>query len=354
MTAKPNGAPGLRVLVVDDSPTVRAVLRRLLARTHDLTVVAEAGDGAEAVELVRRLEPDVVLMDVEMPQLDGWAATEQIMRERPTPVLVLSSRVDRDQQQAAFRAMRSGALDVVPKPIDTAGWELLHDTLPQTVRAAAQRGRGTPAASVRGGAAASSEALAARGSELHWVAIGASTGGPPAVRELLEALPTPCPVRVVIVQHIAAGFEEAMVEWLARDLGRDIRLADDGEEPRPGSVRFAPAGAHLRLSADGSLRLDRRTPPRSGHRPSVDELFFSCARNLPQRSAGVLLSGMGSDGAAGLLALRRAGGLTVVQDAASSAIWGMPRAALDCGAADLALSPREIGRTLVRAWEVRS
>ena len=352
----------VRVLVVDDSATIRAVLRRLFGRTSDVTVIGEASDGARAVAETLRLGPDVVLMDIEMPGMDGFAATSRIMAVKPTPILVLTSRANRNEVETAFEAIRHGALEVLAKPEDTAGWERLAATLPVTVRAAAQvhsvqphepAGEQAGRADMRRATARVVKPDLARGQSIRFVAVGASTGGPNAIHAFLGALPPSPPAPVLVVQHIASGFEEGLADWLAKDLQRDVRVARDGEVAEPGAVRVGPAGAHLRLGAKGTLLLDTATPPRGGHRPAVDELFFSCAENSPHHVAGVLLSGMGVDGAEGLLALRRAGGLTMVQDEASSVIFGMPRAALDRGAAEIALPPAELAHLLGRHWEAR-
>jgi two-component system chemotaxis response regulator CheB len=353
----------IRVLVADDSTSVRAVLRRLFARTADLRVVAEAADGAQAVQAVLDHLPQVVLMDLQMPVMDGYAAIERIMALRPTPVVVLSSRANRNQMQTAFEAIRRGAVEVLPKPEDPASWEALAGSLPHTVRVAAAArprpvaepgqapARRMPAAGHgAGGGEEAGTGQAAREGWMRWVAIGASTGGPAALRELLEEMPPQPPVSFLVVQHIAAGFEAAMADWLNKELPLDVRLARDAEVPQPGAVCLAPAGAHLRLAHGGVLRLDAETPARRGHRPSVDELFLSCAECCPRQSAGVLLTGMGSDGAEGLAAMRRGGALTAVQDEASSVVFGMPRVALERGAAELALPPRELARLLARGW----
>jgi two-component system, chemotaxis family, protein-glutamate methylesterase/glutaminase len=337
----------ITVMVVDDSPTVRAVLRRVLARTPDVRVIGEASDGAQAVEEVLKLRPDVILMDVEMPVMDGFAATEQIMRLRPTPVLMVTSRANRDQVRTAFEAIHRGALEVLPKPEDPTGWEALTQTLPHLIRSAvkARTGRLEPPEMP-----AVVPFPAARPG-VRYVAIGASTGGPQAVHELLSSLPAIPPAAILIVQHIATGFEEGLADWLAKDLGRDVQLATEGEPARAGTVRVAPGGAHLLLDANGVMHLDPHGPARGGHRPSVDVLFSSCARSCPRQVAGVLLSGMGRDGADGLLALKKAGGLTMVQDESSSVVFGMPRIALEQGAAEIALPPRELGRFLARCWQ---
>ncbi len=339
----------IRVLLVDDSPSVRAVLKRFFSRTTDIQVVGEAEDGALALRAVLEAQPDVIVMDLQMPVMDGYAAIEQIMSIRPTPIVVLSSRATRNQMQTAFEAIRRGALEVLPKPEDTPSWNQLAESLPETVRAIIEaqsqprprrRPRTAPEVTAPGGGPR----------ELRWIAIGASTGGPAAIRELLVSLPADAPTGFVIVQHIASGFELGFSDWLNSQLPFDVRLAKDGEMLRKGTVRLAPGGSHLRMEAEGVLRLDTRTPARRGHRPSVDELFLSCAESCPREVAGVLMTGMGADGVEGLLALRKAGGLTLVQDEASSVVFGMPRVALEKRAADIALPPQELARTLVRAW----
>ena len=357
----------VRVLIVDDSATVRAVLRRLLDRDPGIEVAGEASDGAQAVEATLRFRPDVVLMDIEMPGTDGYTAIERIMTLRPTPILVLTSRATRDHARTAFEAIRRGALEVVPKPADTIGWEELAASLPLTVRAIATArlpappapGDRRPALEALVAAARPAVATArprppaawpAPAAAIRYIAVGASTGGPTAVRELIAALPAVIPASVLVVQHIAAGFEGSFVEWLGAELQRSTRVAVDGECPHAGDVRVAPPGAHLALGADGLLHLDSASPPRRGHRPSADDLFRSCARAFPRATVGVLLTGMGSDGAEGLAELRRAGGVTVVQDEASSIVFGMPRAALECGAAETALPPAAIGAALGRCF----
>jgi two-component system chemotaxis response regulator CheB len=344
MTGKPNP---INVMLVDDSPTVRAVLRRILARTPDVHVIGEAANGLEAVELTLKLRPDVILMDVEMPVMDGFAATERIMSLRPTPVLMVTSRANRDQVRTAFEAIHRGALEVLPKPEDPSGWDTLTQTLPHVVRSAI-KARTAPLEPVDLPASLAAPPV---WHGVRYVAVGASTGGPQAVHELLGALPASPPATILIVQHIATGFEEGLADWLAKDLRRDVKLAVDGEPAAPATVRVAPSGAHLLLDARGVIRLDPTSPPRGGHRPSVDVLFHSCARSSPRQVAGVLLSGMGRDGAEGLGALRKAGGLTMVQDERSSVVFGMPRIALEQGAAEIALPPSELGRFLSRCWQ---
>jgi len=358
-----------RVLVVDDSPTVRAVLCRVLSRVGGVEVVGQAGDGREAVEAESRLRPDVVIMDIEMPEVDGFVATERIMAESPTAVIVVSSRVNRDEMRTAFEAIRRGAVGVLPKPETPSDWEEMEQTLAETIRALARTSHRmtTAAPATRRGeksrlavparaatpSAVSAAEVPAEGS-LRFLGVGASTGGPGAVRELLEGLGPRLGLGVAVVQHISPGFELGMADWLAAELRLDVRVAREGEPLAPGVVRIAPPDGHLRVDGEGRLELDRSTPPRRGHRPSADELFWSLAAHSPRETAGVLLSGMGDDGALGLAGLREAGGFTAVQDEASCAVFGMPRAALELGAAGLALAPVEIGRLLARAVRDRS
>jgi two-component system chemotaxis response regulator CheB len=337
----------VRVLLVDDSPTVRAVMRRILIGSGGIEVVGEAGNGLEAVEAALKLRPEAIVMDLDMPGVDGYVATERIMVQCPVPVVVVTSRVQPGQMGAAFRAIKAGAVGVFPKPEVPGQWEDLARTLPATLREvgiAHRRERRQPASCTGGDRAP--------GERLHTLAIGASTGGPGAICELLRELGRESALRVAVVQHIASGFEAPFADWLRHELGVDVRLARTGEVIPPGAVRIAPEGSHLCVDAGWVQRLDAATLPVRGHRPSADVLFRSLAREPARGVAGVLLTGMGSDGADGLLELRHAGGFTVTQDEASCAVFGMPRSALERGAADLALPPREIGRLLADRMEV--
>ncbi len=326
------------VLLVDDSPTVRAVLRRLLNPPSDLQVVGEATNGQEAVDLVLKLRPHVVLMDVEMPVMDGLEAIQRIMELRPTPILVLTSRANRDRMAIAFEAVRRGALEVLPKPEAPGGWEELAWRLPELLRTAAGLPPRRPVLQSPRRASRVTPRV------VEWILLGASTGGPGALRAFLAALPSGVQAPMAVVQHIAPGFEDGLAHWLARESGRDVQVARAKEKPPAGAVRLAPGKSHLRLAVDGSLEVDPETPPRQGHRPSVDVLFESALSLRPAHVVAILFSGMGSDGAYGLLQLKRAGAVTAVQDEASSAVFGMPKQALELGATEVALPPEELAR----------
>ncbi|MCP4656001.1 MAG: response regulator [bacterium] len=339
----------LRILLVDDSQIVRVVLNRILRKAPDIQVVGEAEDGLSAVHLAARLRPDVILMDIAMPRLDGIEATEQIMAEAPTAILVFSSEARVAEGRLVFEALERGAVDVLAKPESPAAWTQLATQLPEQLRVVARSfsqderhktGRVEPPPAIP---AAPSELRA----PIRFLAIGASTGGPEALREFLAEMAPEPPMAILVVQHIAREFEEGLVEWLRRDLQLDFRIATEGEYPQPGAVRLGPQGSHLRLEAGGWLRLDTETAPLRGHRPAADALLRSCAVAAGHQAAGILLSGMGRDGVEGLLALRDAGCVTLVQNRATSVVFGMPQAALEARAASVALSPRGLARYLL-------
>ncbi len=341
----------IRVILVDDSATVRAVLRRVLTQCPDVQVVAEAADGVEGVAAVMSQRPDLVILDVQMPKMDGFQAIEQIMRQRPTPILVITSQVRRDELHTAFRAVQLGALEVFPKPEGPDDWRSMLENLPAVVRRLATvalepRTYAPPVTATEQELSPLPPAVAEVTPQL--VVVGASAGGPGAVRELLLALGPPVPVGVLITQHIVGGFETGLADWLTRETGVDVRVARGGEPTFEPRVWLAPPGAHLRITEDRRVLLDSRSPPRFGHRPSIDVLFESCVERYGRHAVGVLLSGMGRDGVDGMGAMRRAGAPTFVQDRASCVVFGIPQAAMAAGAAQSAQPPGQIGRCIRR------
>lgn len=360
----------IRCLVVDDSRAFRAVLRHILATAPGVEVVGEACDGREAVALVRTLRPDVVTMDVRMPHLDGLAALEEIMRVAPTPVVVVSAEADGAAQQLSFRALQLGAIEVLPKPRDPGSprFERQAEAIRQAVRAVAglvlvgRRRAGASAAPAAPGGASTAAApsppraarvpAAARGREepaaggVDAIAIAASTGGPAALATILGALPRSLGAPILVAQHIAPGFEPGLARWLGGVTPLAVRLAEDGDALAGGTVYLAKDGRHLG-TAGRRIRLSDE-PPVGGFRPSGTHLFASLARDYGARAAGFVLSGMGSDGADGLSLVRAAGGYTAAQSAASSVVFGMPRVALESGAAAHELELEEIARVIAR------
>jgi two-component system chemotaxis response regulator CheB len=340
----------IRVLVVEDSATMRHHLRESLAVDPDLHVVGEAVDGKQAVELCGRLRPDVVTMDMMLPTMSGLVATEHIMADFPTPILVVSS-ADRQELFSTYNALAAGAVDVLEKPRgdgSDAGWER---RLCSAVRLVSRiRVITHPRARLDGRdrqtrpPAAEKQPVVQGDGALRVVALGASTGGPGALTELLRALPAGFRTPVLCVQHIAASepFAVAFSDWLADQTGHDVSYAVDGTlvSLLANRVVLAPPDRHL-LVRDGVLRLDSG-PLRHSCRPAVDVLFESVAGEYGAAAAGALLTGMGRDGAEGLLRMRARGATTFAQDEASCVVYGMPREAALLGAAAYVLPPARI------------
>lgn len=335
-----------RVLVADDSPTIRHALRVLLEEDRDLTVVAEAKDGDEAVAVAQREKPDVITMDVMMPGLDGLRATEEIMAVAPTRIIVISQLATREQS-LAFRALEAGALELLPKPqirgtADLQRWGL-------EVRQAIRLMREVPVVTRHRPALAGAATVPHGGRRaLDAVGLVASTGGPQAVVSILARLPPGLPVTLLVAQHIASGFVDGMRRWFAESTRLEVRIASDREKAQRGCVYLAPPGCSLVWTRDGALG----TPAcGQGLCPSGDALLSSLAEELGPRAGGVVLSGMGEDGARGLLAVRRAGGLALAQSAATSVVNGMPGAAHALGAAEALVAPEEAAARLVAACQ---
>jgi two-component system chemotaxis response regulator CheB len=346
----------LRVLVVEDSVTVRKRLCEVLASDPELQVVGEADNGELAIELCRALRPDVLTMDMMLPRMTGLAATEYIMAHFPTPILVVSSSFNRGELFRTYDALAAGAVDVLDKP---GGHEAEGDWEQRLISSVKVVARIRVITHLRARMNARVATLPAPGRP--WcklIAIGASTGGPRAVVDVLRALPSPLSVPVLLVLHINEPFGTAFADWLATQTPHRVACAQDGETlaAAAGRVLTAPPGRHLVLS-QGCLRL-MFEPERHSCRPSIDRLFESLAVERGAATAACLLTGMGRDGAAGLLDIRRAGGLTIAQDEATSVIYGMPREAVLIGAAERVLPLDEIGPALAAAttpgWEAQT
>jgi two-component system chemotaxis response regulator CheB len=318
----------IRVLLVDDSALMRNVLRELIEASGDIVVAGEASNGLSGCEKSTELHPDLVVMDIDMPVMDGVAATARIMRESPAPILVFSASAE---SPAGFAALEAGARDVLLKPdIDTMNDDAFRAGFYDRVRALVRNVRrpgpsGIPAR----GFAVPEPALVGR---VQAIVIGASTGGPVAVRSLLSALPAGFPVGVALVQHLEDGFDAGYVRWLGESCRLRVLLAGEGVMVlEPGTVTVAPVNRHL-VVRNGMLALD--DGPRIGNqKPAVDALFKTAAAWFGSGLVGVLLTGMGRDGADGCKAIVAAGGRTLVQDQDTSAIFGMPKAAIELGAA---------------------
>lgn len=341
----------IRVLVVDDSLTVRRRIVDILTAHPDFDVVGEAADGHAAVELCRTARPDVITLDMMLPGMNGLEATEHIMGFCPTPILIVSASFNRGELLKTYDALAAGAVDVLEKPNGTEAEGAWEQRFLDRVRMVA-RIRVITHPRVRLGLSRTPASKPAVGAtpatgKIQLIAIGASTGGPGAVVQVLQALPRGFPVPILLVIHIGEAFGQALADWLDGLTHLAVTHAKDGE-PLPkmgqGRVVMAPPGRHLVVQR-GRLRL-LETAELNGCRPSVDALFDSVADELGAAAAACLLTGMGRDGASGLLRVRQAGGLTIAQDEATAIVWGMPREAVALGAAAQVLPVKAIGPAL--------
>jgi two-component system chemotaxis response regulator CheB len=343
----------VRVLVVEDSVTVRRHLCAALSADSEFEVVAEAGDGKEAIHLCQTLRPDVVTMDMMLPVMTGLGATEYIMAHCPTPILIVSASTNRGEVFKTYEALAAGAVEVLEKPTANepdGEWErrfLRTVKLVSRVRTVTHvRARLGALGQLRPAAKTWPTAHPPSAKQYEVVAIGASTGGPGAVLEILRALPREFDLPVLLVLHINEPFAAAFAEWLDGQTGFRVSYAKDGQlvSATRGRVTMAPPDSHL-LVRGGRLRLTSE-PERHSCRPAVDVLFESLAVECGASTAACLLTGMGRDGAAGLLRIRQAGGLTIAQDEVSSVVYGMPREAVLLGGAERVLPLADIGPSL--------
>ena len=357
MTVEPRTPSALAVVVVDDSPVQRRFLRAAVEADGDATVVGEARNGKEAVALVERLRPSVVLMDLDLPVMSGIEAIERIMASTPTPILVCSGFVEGAARSNALEALAAGAVDVLakPGPSDVDGLDAYADVLRRRLRVAARvRVITHPRGRLRSqGSAGPTRALAGTSSrrplsapaipaqpgpapagDVRLVAIGASTGGPQALLTLLGRLPADLEQAVVVVQHMADGFIPGLASWLDGLVPLPVLVGESGRRLAPGTVTIAPSGGNL-LVQDDRLRTVCVPPdPGQFHVPGIDATFTSVAQALGPSATGVLLTGMGRDGATGLLRMRERGAVTIGQDEATCAVYGMPAAAAALGAVE--------------------
>ncbi len=329
-----------RIVLGDRSLSVRAVLRRLLQTDGRLSVVGEAADGNELLGTIRECKPDIVILDLDLPNLGGRRLAQAIWEEWRLPIFAVAPRQHSEITRAAFGSHHLGVIAVFPKPDVPEEWVELGRTLGEAVLNVVVEPSGDE--EVENG----TDDTPVVGRNLRFIAVGASTGGPGAIFDLLQAMGNESGLGLAVVQHISSGFEDALVDWLAVELGADVAVAQNGASLLPGTVRLAPAGAHLRLEPNGILRVDSDTEPVDGHCPAVDVLFRSLLDHGSGEVAAVLLSGMGVDGADGLAALHRSDVLTIAQDRASCAVFGMPRAAIERNAVSLSLAPAQIGQLL--------
>ena len=338
----------IKVLIVEDSSLMCKVLTNILNSDSGILVVGTAYSGREAVNIVLSLKPDLITMDMHMPVMDGLEATKQIMAYNPTPILLISTSEEKLETIKIFEAISYGALDVVEKGnSDTAedikfrneliekvkfysSVEVIHHPLAKLEKPVKQL---------------EMPKKAALGGKI--VAIVASTGGPQALLLILKSLPKDFPCGIVVVQHITPGFVDGLAEWLNRECKIHVKIAQDSEEVLPSVVYIAPSGFQTRVEEGGRIHLTDEGP-REGHRPSGDILLESVARIYKRGAIGVILTGMGKDGAAGIKAIKQVHGHTIAQDEKSSVIFGMPKAAIEMDAIDKVLPTDKIAEEIFR------
>ncbi len=343
----------IKVLIVDDSTVVRDLLKHIFCSDKEIVVIGEAKDGLEAVDLVSRNRPDVVTMDINMPRLNGFEATRQIMEKTPVPIVIITASWDPNDVGKTWLAMEAGAVAAIEKPrySNEEDYRKSSENIIDTVKLMSQvkvvrrwspnRLRNlqseTPTKIHNG--------LTVRPYGI--IAIGASTGGPPVIKQLLEALSSDFPTPIVIVQHIARNFTAGFAEWLNQSTQLRVEVAKHGDRLEPGTVYVAPDGLHLKIDMSNRVVLTN-DPPENGLRPSVSYFFRSVAAVFGNKAIGILLTGMGRDGANEMKILRDTGAITVAQDKDSSVVHGMPGEAIKLGGASYIASPDKIAGLLIR------
>ncbi|MFH0966496.1 MAG: chemotaxis-specific protein-glutamate methyltransferase CheB [Methanobacteriota archaeon] len=334
----------IRVVIVDDSPVVLELLRFVLDDDPNLQIIGTAQDGEEAIRIVAEKKPDIVLMDINMPKMNGFEATRKIMETTPVPIIIITSARDPKEVAVSFEAMQVGALACLQKPlgIDHKDYEQTARELKKTVRLMA----GIPVirrwnSVVRPSAVPERVSSRQPSHEFGVVAIGASTGGPAAIETILSLIPHNLPVPILIVQHMSEGFTGGFVDWLIQSSEFPVIIPSNSEVLKPGYAYVAPEGLHMGMDNNRTIRLSP-APPENGLRPSVSYLFRSVHSVYGNQVIAVLLTGMGDDGADELLQLKNAGAVTFAQDEGSSVIFGMPGVAIKRGAALYVMPPTKI------------
>lgn len=346
----------INVLVVEDSRVIRDYLVHVLEADPDIRVSGTAGSGEAALEFLGTHRPDVILMDIHLPGIDGIETTRRIMSSHPVPIVVCTASTHLSEVHTAMRALEAGALAVLNKPRGVGDPDAEAETaaiintlkLMSEVPVVRRWNRAPPAATPVTSAVGAQALREAAGNGAAVVAIGASTGGPPALLQVLSGLSTAFPTPILVVQHIAPGFTAGFAEWLATASRLPVHVARGGDTPLAGHVYVAPDDHHLRVGVRGELETTR-DEPHNGLRPSVAVLFRSVAERFGRRAIGVLLTGMGRDGAEELKLMADRGALTVAQDEESCIVFGMPAEAIRLGAARFVFPPQKIAELLTTA-----
>ncbi|MFP3870770.1 MAG: chemotaxis-specific protein-glutamate methyltransferase CheB [Syntrophobacteria bacterium] len=342
----------IRVLIVDDVKSARDLLTDILGTDRRFQVVGALSDGREAVEAAMRLQPDLITMDIRLPGLDGFLAVEQILAQFTVPIVMITASLS-DPKEKLFQALNAGALDVLDKQ-ELYLWrtrpEVRNSFLRRLRTLASTRLRPVPVRAPAGheGHRAHMQPSVETGELPFMVVIASSTGGPSALMSLLKEIPAGVNAAFLVVQHMSPGFLEGLARWLDSEVELTVKKAEHGDPLKPGVALLAPEDYHMLVTDDGLIRLNKSLPI-GGHRPSAEVLFDSVSHYYGTRGIGIVLTGMGSDGASGLKRLRARGAHTIAQDEETSIVFGMPRAAIDLGAAEMVLPLEKIAPQLM-AW----
>jgi two-component system chemotaxis response regulator CheB len=337
----------IRVLVVDDSPLMCKVLTNMINCDPQILVAAVANNGKEAVELVPPLKPDIITMDIDMPVMDGFEATKQIMAYHPTPILIVASTVFKTGMEKVFKAISHGALDVIDKSeLELVGNRNSGEVLIEKIKfLTSVRVMDRPLTKLRIERSLHDLKAPRKKASDKIVALVASTGGPQALLEILKSLPEDFPSGIVIVQHITNGFLSGLVDWLGKECKIKVKIGEDSEEIRPGVAYIAPDDLQMRVEEGGKISLSDE-PAHGGHRPSGDILLESVARNYGKGSVAAILTGMGRDGAMGMKAIKQFHGKTIAQNEKSCVVFGMPNAAITMNVIDKVLPLERIAEEI--------
>jgi len=340
----------IKVLIVEDSPVVQEFLKHIFSSAPEIKVVGIASNGEEALEFVQSNKPDVITMDIHMPKLNGFEATRKIMETQPIPIVIVSGSSTVKEVSTAFKAVEAGAVAIVARPrgIGHPAYEKTARELIQTVKLMSEVKVVKRLPQVRKATVPVAPPLKVPASphKIQVVSIGASTGGPIVLQTILSGLGKKFPVPILIAQHIASGFIAGFVQWLSESSGFPVHLATDGELLLPGHAYVAPDGYHLMVNHDNRIALKRNENP-NGLSPLVSYLFKSVAKVFGQGAIGILLTGMGRDGAEGLKLMKEKGAVTIAQDKETSVVFGMPKEAIELDAATHVLSPDQIVQFLL-------
>lgn len=337
----------VKIILVEDSAIVQLMLKRILEKSNEIEVLGTANNGKEGLALAQKLNPDVICTDLMMPVMDGLEFTKQIMAVFPKPILVISASLQGNDETNVFSLLQAGAVDVFPKP--SGGEEKDYESISKRLVSKIKVLKSVPVYKKVNkdlSGTASFPAIPISRSKLEYLVIGASTGGPKAIQTILSVLPKDFPIPIICVQHISDGFIDSMVNWLASNTKLKVKIMQEGEKALKGVVYFPQNMKHLVINKDGTLSISKEISS-NGHTPSVNVTFKSFAQYFGPKTLAVLLTGMGDDGASGLLSIKHLGGRTIGEDQSTCVVYGMPKVAKEIGATEFVLPLDKISPKII-------